>query len=160
MGKDGGWIALVTAISQVFAAITGKVYLGSDSRLLRKIERDASLLAKLPAEAKGVIESLLIYEVNQHALRRMRRAARKLDGSALFTIVLIAAVTAGIDWFLAYLAIKYGWGWWIAFGVVTLFGLLLSLAGYGQLYKYPDEDDESAGDEPPTAQQPDSASES
>jgi hypothetical protein len=152
VGKDGGWIALVSAISQLLAAGVGNVYLSSDSRLLRKIERDAALLAKLPADAKGVMETLLFYEVNRHALRRMQRASRTIDKSALATIIFIAALTALIDWGLATLAINYGWGWWIPFAAITLFGLLLSLAGYWQLYKDPAEDTEPTDNESPPTQ--------
>jgi len=144
MGGSGGWIAFVTAVCQLLAGVAGKVYLSSDSRLLRKIERDVELVDRLPAQAKDVMERLLYYEVSQHALRRMRMATRKVSGAAVFALIFVAGVTALIDWLFAYLAITYGWGWWIPFGIVTLFGLLLSTTGIGQLFVYPDEDD---GDE-------------
>jgi hypothetical protein len=139
----GGWIALVTAISQLFAGVAGKVYLSSDARLLRKIERDANILEKLPPRAKELMEDLLVWEVGQHGLRRMRRASRKISWSTAAAIVFVGLLTAAIDWPLAYCAIKYGWGWWLPFGVVTLFGLLLILVGaVGQLFDYPDENSE------------------
>jgi hypothetical protein len=144
MGGGEGWIALVTAISQVFAGIAGKVYLSSDGRLMRKIERDADILEKLPPPAKALMENLLVWEVSQHGLRRMRRASRKISWSALFAILFVAGITAGIDWALAFLAITYGWGWWIPFGIVTLFGLLLSVTGIGQLFVYPDDNGDQA----------------
>jgi fatty acid desaturase len=139
MGGTGGWIALVTAVGQLLAGVAGKVYLSSDSRLIRKIERDAAIVEHLPADAKQVMERLLYYEVSQHALRRMRRAARTVSGSTAFALVFIAGITAAIDWLFAFLAITYGWGWWIPFGIVSLFGLLLSTVGIGQLFEYPNE---------------------
>lgn len=147
MGGTGGWIALVTALSQLLAGVAGKVYLSSDSRLIRKIERDAAIVEKLPAEAREVMERLLYFEVSEHALRRMRRAAREISWSALVAILFVAGVTALIDWLFAFLAINYGWGWWIPFVIVTLFGLMLSVTGIGQLFKYPDENVDAAKDE-------------
>ncbi|AFJ33953.1 MULTISPECIES: hypothetical protein [Mycobacterium] len=147
----GGWIALVTAISQLLAGVAGKVYLSSDARLLRKIERDANLFEKLPPRAKDLMEDLLTWEVGQHGLRRMRRASRKISGSTAAAIIIVAILTALIDWPLAYWAMKYAWGWWIPFGIVTLFGLLLILVGIGQLFVYPDEIGE-VGEGQPTDQ--------
>lgn len=46
---------------------------------------------------------------------------------------------------------KYAWGWWIPFGIVTLFGLLLILVGIGQLFVYADENGE-VGEGQPTDQ--------
>jgi hypothetical protein len=136
----GGWIALVTAIGQILAGVAGKVYLSSDARLLRKIERDVALFEKLPAEAKAVMAELLQYEVGQHTLRRMRVVSRRVSRPAAAAMLVIAVATAALDWPLAYWAITYGWGWWIPFGVVTLFGLLLTVVGgVGQLFVYPDE---------------------
>ncbi len=112
-----------------------------------KIERDADLLEKLPEGAKGLMEQLLVYEVGQHGLRHMRRASRKISWSTLFAIIFVAVLTAVIDWLLAYLALTYGWGWWLPFGIVTLFGLMLSLSGIGQLFVYPDDSDRYPDDD-------------
>lgn len=140
MGGTGGWIAVVTAITQVFAALAGKVYLGSDARLMRKLERDAALAEKLPPEARQVMDILLHFEAGQHAMRRMRQASRQVSWSSVVAMVLIAGLTALLCWGIAALAVSYGWGWWIPFAGVALFGLLLSLTGLGQLFTYPDED--------------------
>jgi hypothetical protein len=150
VGGTGGWIAVVTAVTQVIAALAGKVYLGSDARLLRKIERDAALAEKLPPDARQVMDILLQFEVGQHASRRMRQASRQISWASIAAIVIVAAVTVLVCWGLAYLAVTFGWGWWIPFGGVALFGLLLSLSGAGQLFKYPD-DDAPASDDPEAA---------
>ena len=151
VGGTGGWIAVVTAVTQVFAALAGKVYLGSDARLLRKIERDAELFEKLPPDAREILEILLRFEVGQHATRRMRQASRQISWASVAAIVFVAAVTVLVCWGLAYLAVTFGWGWWLPFGGVALFGLLLSLTGAGQLFKYPDDEDAPDNDDPDAA---------
>ena len=127
---------MLTGAVNLLAAFAGKIYLGSDARLVRKIERDAALLQTLPEAAKPIMEDLIKYEVEQHCDRRKLRADRHIDSSAVAAMVFIAVVTAGVGWGFADLAVTFGWGWWIPFGVVTGFGLLLMLSGARQLFYY------------------------
>jgi hypothetical protein len=141
MGSISVWIGLVTAFGQLFAGIAGKVYLTSDARLLRKIERDANLAEKLPEPAKNVLADLLFTEVSLHALRRTRRTQRKIDWETVGGALLLTGLSAALDWLFAFLAIRHGWGWWIAFGIVSLNGLLFIIVTLGEIFTYPDESD-------------------
>lgn len=141
MSEGSGWYALVGVGVQVLASLVGKVYLGSDSRLIRKVEKEAALADVLTGNSKTVVEQLIEFDVHQLALQRIKRASRKISWSSVAAIVLIALITAGIGWGLAYLAINYGWYWWILFAITTFFGIALAIAGAGQLFEYDDEAD-------------------
>ncbi|MDX1873552.1 hypothetical protein SBI67_15625 [Mycolicibacterium sp. 120266] len=142
MGGGTGFLpAVLTAAVNLILGFAGKVYLGSDGRLLRKIERNAELLSKLPDSAKPHMEALILDQLQQHSYRQKQRAERHIDAAAVCTMVFLALVTVGIGWGLAYLAVNYGWGWWIPFGLVMAFGLLLMLSGVGSIFYF--------GDEPP-----------
>lgn len=138
MGSNAGWIgAIISGGFNLFGLLAGNVYLTSDARRFRKIERDLSIFDRLPADAKNHLEQLLNFEVAEYSTNRARRARRQFRKTALPTLIFVLVVTAAVGWGLARLAISYGWGWWIPFGIWTSFGLLLGSAGLGQLYDDP-----------------------
>ena len=63
----------------------------------------------LPEAVKPSMEDLILYEVQQHSERRKLRADRHISGSAVAAMIFVAAVTGGIGWGLAYLAVTFGW---------------------------------------------------
>ncbi|WP_423488471.1 hypothetical protein [Mycobacteroides sp. PCS013] len=151
MSDGSGWYALAGVGVQVLASLVGKVYLGSDSRLIRKVEKEAALADVLTGDAKTVIEQLIEFDVHQLALQRIKRASRKISWSSVTAIVFVALITAGIGWGLAYLALNHGWYWWILFTITTFFGIALAVAGAGQLFEYDDETDPDDTPEGPSS---------
>ncbi|KLO38479.1 hypothetical protein [Mycobacterium haemophilum] len=141
MGDGTGLFALLTAGVNLLAALASRIYLSSDARLLRKIGRDAALLKELPEAAQPVMEDLIKYEVEQHSDRRKQRAVRHIYPGAVLGMIFIAGLTFALSWGLAYLAVNYGWWWWVPFGALTGSGLLLMVATGGQIFYY--------GDKPP-----------
>lgn len=147
MGGATGLIAAgANVIVSVLTLFAGTIFSTSDTRLVRKIERDAALLKELPDAAKAVMEDLIAYEVQQHSDRRKQRAIRRVNKGAVAALIFIGVVTTPIAGGLAYLAVGHGWGWWMPFGLVTGFGLMLIAVGAGQIFYYGDQPAKSGGD--------------
>lgn len=138
-GTTGLLAAAANMIVSVLTLFAGTIFSTSDTRLVRKIERDAALLKELPETAKAVMEDLIAYEVQQHSDRRKQRAIRRVNKGTVAALVFIAVVTASIGGGLAFLAVDHGWGWWVPFGIVTGFGFLLMAVGAGQIFTYGDQ---------------------
>lgn len=137
MAAEGGLLSLVLGAVPPIAGLMGKLYLaGSDSRVTRKIEKDAALLKVVPDACKPAIEQLLHDEVQEH----LRRRRRKVGWPAVAAMIVIAAITAGVGTALAFAALNWSWLMWFVFGPVTFLGFLLTLIGYGQIFKYPDDE--------------------
>lgn len=116
------------------AGLVGRLYLaGSDGRVTRKIEKDSALLGIVPDSCKLPLEDLITKEVELHVQRRNR----KLDWSAVAAAIIVAAVTAAVGFGLALTALEYWWPIWFLFVPVTLFGFILTLIGFNQIFKYP-----------------------
>ncbi|ORV41887.1 hypothetical protein AWC00_13980 [Mycobacterium conspicuum] len=127
---------LIVSLVTLFAS---SIFSTSDTRLVRKIERDSAILKELPETAKPVMEDLIRYEVQQHSDRRKQRAVRHINPVAVAGMIIIAGITFALGWGLAYLAVKHGWFWWIPFGALTGFGLLLMASGGRTVVYYGDE---------------------
>ncbi len=78
-------------------------------------------------------------EAEAYADDQIFRMRRKLDGGTLAALILVGVLTAGV--IVAGFSLAGLWGWWIHFvtGLIALFGLLLMIAGRGQVWKLPDE---------------------
>jgi hypothetical protein len=133
----------------------GTLLAGSDTRLLRKIERDVALLKDLPEAAKPVMGDLITYEIQRHADRRRRRSVRHVDSGNAWGIGISVVVSTLGCWGLAYLAMGHGWGWWIPFGVLAALGLLAVLGCADELFYYGDKPPDSRNDKQPPSQQED-----
>ena len=129
---------LIVSLVALFAS---SIFSTSDTRLVRKIERDSAILKELPDAAKPVMEDLIKYEVQQHSDRRKQRAVRHVNPVAVVGTTFLAGITFALLWGLAYLAVKHGWFWWIPFGAVTGFGLLFMVSAGSTIFYY--------GDKPP-----------
>lgn len=144
-----GWVTLVLTSIPPLAGVAAKIYLGSsDGRIVRKIEKDIALHDIAPERSKEVLEQLIYAETITHAQRRLNTAVRKVNWPVAFWIFVGVVVTGFAGWGLAYAAVTYWWPIWIPCALVGFFGVLWIIAGAGQLFKYPaDEDDsEAAGD--------------
>lgn len=94
MGGATGLIAAgANVIVSVLTLFAGTIFSTSDTRLVRKIERDAALLKELPDPAKAVMEDLIAYEVQQHSDRRKQRAIRRVNKGAVAALIFIGVVT-------------------------------------------------------------------
>lgn len=144
-GTTGLLGAAANIIASLLTLFASSIFSTSDTRLVRKIERDAALLKELPDAARAVMEDLITYEVQQHSDRRKQRAIRRVNKGTVGALVFIALVTAPIGGCLAYLAVAHGWGWWIPFGIVTGFGVLLMAVGANQIFSYNDQPLDAGG---------------
>jgi siroheme synthase (precorrin-2 oxidase/ferrochelatase) len=109
---------------------------GFHTRVTRRIARDSELYGVVPDSSKPKLEDLIAEEVSLHIKRRKR----KVDWSSVATLVMVAAITGGLGYALAWAALEYSWLIWFIFAPVTLFGFLLSVAGSLQLFIYPNDD--------------------
>lgn len=108
-----------------------------DPGIVRSMKRHTAILDTLPESAKPAMVDLITKEVEKYTEGVLRRSARKLDGAALVTLILVGVVTGfGLYWLLI-----AGGFWWPAYiGAVVwgLLGLALIIAGLGQLFYYGD----------------------
>lgn len=132
-------IALVTTLGPTLLGIFGRL-LFTDPRPLRSIKRHAKLLEELPDEAKPPIIGLLVTETTSYAGKTIRRSQRTLNGSNLAALIIVGLIAAGVIYGGAILAVQLSWLWWIPTAAIGLFLiLLLTIGGFSDFWKYPDE---------------------
>ncbi|WP_155896866.1 hypothetical protein [Curtobacterium sp. UNCCL17] len=133
-------VAALTAIAPPALAIVGRFLLANrEPARLKRMKRHSDLLEHLPETAKGHMARLVDSEAEAYADDQIFRMRRKLDGGTLAALILVGVLTAGV--IVAGFSLAGLWGWWIHFvtGLIALFGLLLMIAGRGQVWKLPDE---------------------
>ena len=138
---DAQSLAIVVAIIAPTFTLAGRfLFDRRDPSAFRRMKRHSELWGLLPTEAKPHMEKLIVAETKRYADRRVKRSERTLNGATLAALIFVGLATALLTWPLVLLALVF-WPAWIAAALVALFGVLLMIAGTGQLYTYP-------GDEP------------
>ncbi|GBG35818.1 hypothetical protein [Mycobacterium montefiorense] len=133
---EGGTLPLILGAVPAVAGLVGNIYLAgsADSRVTRRIAKDAELYKEVPTSSKQALEDLISQEVQLHIRRRLR----KISWSAVATLIFVAAVTAAAGGGLAWLALNVTGFFWFVFAPVAFFGFALTAAGFFQLFTYPD----------------------
>ena len=149
-----GWLALLVPLVTLFGVIVRQYDFG----LRRRLVGHLGLLERpVPEATKPLIEELIVRESAELVARDTRRLTRRLDGSNLAAIVIVAVVGGGITYGLWQLD---HWSWRVLAGLVGVFAfLMIAIGGLPQLFTSKHSDSETATDRapipgppPPTAQ--------
>lgn len=135
------WITVPTVVGPPALGFAGKFALSNrEPARLKRIKRHTATYADLPTEAQPPMEQLIVADVEKYASVMTERIDRKLDTGTVAAMIVIGASVGGVialGFWLAGL-----WGPWIHFvtGIAALFGILLMIAGSGQLWKTSEHD--------------------
>lgn len=130
------WITALTIIGPPALAFVGKFALANrEPARLKRLKRHSAMYQDLPDGAQPAMERLMVLEVEKYAQVMSDRLDRRLDSGTVAAMIVIGVGVGGVialGFWLAGL-----WGPWVHFlsGTAALFGILLMIAGSGQLWK-------------------------
>jgi hypothetical protein len=131
-------ITLVSVIAPPALAVLGKFLLANrEPTRIKRMKRHVELYNDLPEPAQQRLGVLLEAEADAYVKQTVSRLNRQLDAGAVAALIAVGAATAFVIW-LGFLLAPHT-GAWIHFltGTAALFGMLLMIAGVGQLWKDP-----------------------
>lgn len=97
---------------------------------------------KLPDALRGQMTDAMGAHLQDYLRERDRFSRRKLDGGIVAALVLVTAASFAVLSFLAWLAGSVHVLFWVAFGAAAFVSFVFVMAGIGQVYKYPERNDE------------------